>query len=324
MFDINFLSHQRWLKICKCVVVNSENHGLGNTASMQQKAFSKHISFTSPSFLLLALGAAVIAIHLTLVLKYGNPDRQINSVLFWLATALLLWEQKEKNKLNFQTGPLASLCGALLLSLLILKVNGAANVNVFVMGYPFIAGIALAPIASGWRGLQAYWRELVLLFFSGAQEVLLILFTDPTPLTAHFVSYLLWYFGFNVNLKESFLQLPGGSVEVLHACSGVMSMSQLLGMSVLFLMLLPLPWRWFQKLILPVAAIAIGFVVNALRVSLMAILVSQQQIEAFNFWHEGTGSLVFSCIATGLLVLLVWVLIQLFTPKPLKQEQPEP
>jgi cyanoexosortase A len=133
---------------------------------------------------------------------------------------------------------------------------------------------------------------------------------------------MLWFSGLQIVRKGIFLELPGGSVQVYSGCSGVVAMTQLLGMSVLFLMLLPLPWKWYQKAILPVAAIAIGFVVNALRVSLMAILVAQKQMAAFTYWHDGSGSLVFSVIGTLLLVSLVWLLIQIFTPEAPVQEEP--
>ena len=284
---------------------------------MKQQAFFKRISIASP-FLLLVLGAAIIAIHLTLSFKTSGSDRQITSVLFWLTAAYLIWERQDK--LEFQSGPVASLLGALLLSLLLLKSSGYCEES-FLLGYPFIAGIALALIAAGFRGLRIYWRELVLLFFSGIPEVLLAKLTDPAPLTAHFASSILWYSGFAITQNGIYLQLPGGSVQVYSGCSGVVAMTQLLGMSVLFLMLLPLPWKWFQKLILPVAAVAIGFVVNALRVSLMAILVSQKQMEAFDYWHAGSGSLVFSVIGTFLLVILLKILIELFTPKLPEQEE---
>jgi len=284
---------------------------------MKQQAFFKRISIGSP-FLLLVLGAAIIAIHLTLIFKTGGSDRQITSVLFWSTAAYLIWERQDK--LEFQSGLVASLLGALLLSLLLLKSSGYSEES-FLIGYPFIAGIALALIAAGFRGLRTYWRELVLLFFSGIPEVLLTKLTDPAPLTAHFASSILWYSGFAVTQSGIYLQLPGGSVEVYSGCSGVVAMTQLLGMSVLFLMLLPLPWKWFQKLILPVAAVAIGFVVNALRVSLMTILVSQKQMEAFDYWHAGSGSLVFSVIGTFLLVILLKILIELFAPKLPEQEE---
>lgn len=284
---------------------------------MKQQAFFKRISIGSP-FLLLVLAAAIIAIHLTLSFKTGVSDRQITSVLFWLTATYLIWERRDK--LEFQSGPVASLLGALLLSLLLLKSSGYCEES-FLIGYPFIAGIALALIAAGFRGLRTYWRELVLLFFSGIPEVLLAKLTDPAPLTAHFASSILWYSGLDVTQNGIYLQLPGGSVQVYSGCSGVVAMTQLLGMSVLFLMLLPLPWKWFQKLILPVAAVAIGFVVNALRVSLMAILVSQKQMEAFEYWHAGSGSLVFSVIGTFLLVILLKILIELFAPKLPEQEE---
>lgn len=285
---------------------------------MKQQALWQRISPTSPAFLLLVLSAAIIAIHLTLIFKIGSSDRQITSMLFWATAAYLIWERHEK--LQFQTGVVASTLGSIAILLLLLKCTGYCEES-FLIGYPFIASIALALLASGFRGLRSYWREILLLFFAGIPEVLMAKFTDPSPITAQFASSMLWYSGLPVTRNGIYLMLPGGSVQVYSGCSGVVAMTQLLGMAVLFLMLLPLPWKWYQKLIIPVAAVAIGFLVNAMRVSLMAILVSQRQMAAFDYWHDGSGSLVFSVIGTGFLVLLVWLLIKVFDPKPPEQEE---
>ncbi len=258
-----------------------------------------------------------MAINLTQTFKISGADRQITVTLFWLTAAYLIWERKEK--LQFQTGFVASIFGTILLALLLLKSTGYCEES-FLIGYPFLASIALATIAGGFRGLKEYWREIMLLFFAGIPEVLLAKLTDPAPITAQFASSMLWYSGFAVTRNGIYLDLPGGGVQVYSGCSGVVAMTQLLGMSILFLMLLPLPWKWYQKLILPVAAVTIGFLVNAMRVSLMAILVSQKQMAAFDYWHTGSGSLVFSVIGTFCLVLLVWVLIELFKPKPTGEE----
>jgi cyanoexosortase A len=287
---------------------------------MKQQAFILRNSLTTPHFLLLVLSAAVMAIHLTLVYKIGSPDRQITSLLFWATAAHLIWERHER--LKFETSLFASLCGSLLLLLLLLKSIGYCEQS-FLIAYPFIAGVALVLIASGFRGFKIYWQELTLLFFLGIPEVLMSKLTDPAPITAQFANSFLWYAGYPVTQNGIYLQLPGGNVQVYSGCSGVVAMTQLLGMAVLFLTLLPLPWKWYQKLVLPISAIAIGFVVNSLRVSLMAILVSQKQMAAFDYWHEGSGSLIFSVISTLLLVLLVWVLIQLFAIRPPEQEEPE-
>jgi cyanoexosortase A len=252
--------------------------------------------------------------------KMGNSDRQITTMLFWMTAAYLIWERKDK--LTFQTGPLASLLGALLLTMLLLKSTGYCEESFLVM-YQFLAGIALAAIASGFRGFQVYWRELTLLFFAGIPELIFDKLFNPAPTTANFASSLLWFSGLPVVQKGIYLNLPGGSVQVYSGCSGVVTMSQLLGMSVLFLIVLPLPWKWYQKLIIPVAAVTIAFAVNVLRVALMAVLVSQKQMETFDYWHNGSGSLVFSGIATCLLALLVKVLIELFKPQPLVPEEVE-
>jgi cyanoexosortase A len=280
---------------------------------MKQQAFFPRNSLTSPHFLLAVLSATVIAINLTLVFRIGSPDRQVSSLLFWATAVYLIWERHKQ--LKFETGPIASCCGGVLLLLLLLKSLGYCEQS-FLIAYPFLAGIALALIASGFSGLKIFWRELVLLFFLGIPEILMSKLTNPSPITAQFASSLLWYAGVKVIQNGIFLQLQGGTVQVYSGCSGVFAMSQLLGMSVLFLSLLPLQWQWYQKLVLPVAAIAIGFMVNSLRVALMAILVAQQRIPEFDYWHEGSGSLVFSVISTLLLVLLVWVLIKVFTVRP--------
>ncbi len=289
---------------------------------MKQQAFLQRISWTSPAFLLLVLGVAVMAIQITLILKIGSPDRQITSILFWLTAAHLIWERKDE--LNFQTSLGASVIGGLIIALLLLKTTGYCEES-FLIGYPFISAIAIALIASGWRGLKTYWREIILLFCAGVPEVLWSKLNDPSPFTAKLASLILWYSGVPVVQQGIYLQLPGGTVQVYSGCSGVVAMTQLLGMSVLFLMLLPLPWKWFQKLLVPIAAVAIGFVVNSFRVALMAVLVAQKQLDSFEYWHAGTGSLIFSVIGTGLLVGLLWLAIhfQIFTPQPPRQEEPE-
>lgn len=277
------------------------------------------IAWTSPALLLLVLAVAMMVINLTLVFKISTSDRQITSVLFWAAAASLIWERHQK--LTFETGWGASLLGGGLLALLLLKSNGYCEES-FLIAFPFIAAIALAMLAAGFKGLRVYWREIVLLFFVGTPEVIWSQLNDPSPLTARFASSLLWFSGHPVTQKGIYLHMPGGTVQVYSGCSGVVAMTQLLGMSVLFLMLLPLPWHRWQKLILPVAAIAIGFIVNSLRVALMAILVAQNQMAAFEYWHAGSGSLVFSVISTGLLLLLLWLLIQIFD-RPQEREEPE-
>ncbi len=105
--------------------------------------------------------------------------------------------------------------------------------------------------------------------------------------------------------QGAFIALPTGRVEVYGACSGVSNVLQMLYISLLFLLLVPL--RWPQRLLCMVIAPLIGFFVNAGRVALMAILVANTRQEAFEYWHTGDGSLVFSAIAVLLFGAFCWL-----------------
>ncbi len=53
----------------------------------------------------------------------------------------------------------------------------------------------------------------------------------------------------------------------------------------------------------------VAFLVNALRISILAHLISIEKIKAFDFWHDGLGSLIFSFIVmtlTSLIYYLFW------------------
>jgi cyanoexosortase A len=281
----------------------------------------KHLrSLSSPAFWLLGVTASFIAIHLSLVWHTLSPSFLAMSLLFWLSAATLVWNQR--HGLNLKTGVFASLLGTTLLALLLLLISTAITGDNFVRVYPFLAALGLALLASGFQGLRQYWQPLVLLFFLGIPEVLLSYSwlsssTDISAATARLSTVMLWYSGFNVVRQGVNIYLPGGSVEVYPGCSGLELMMQLLGLSVLVLILLPLRWTWVQKIGLPLVAMAIAFIVNGVRVALMAILVAQGQKGAFDYWHNGTGSLLFSGIAVLLFVFLVqWILQQHTAPVP--------
>ena len=53
-----------------------------------------------------------------------------------------------------------------------------------------------------------------------------------------------------------------------------------------------------------VVSFALFFLVNGVRVALMAVLVALSDGEAFEYWHLGDGSLIFSAIAVFSLALI--------------------
>lgn len=269
-------------------------------------------TLSSPAFWLLGVTASFIAIHLSLTWHNLSPSFLAMSLLFWLSAANLVWNQR--HGLNLNAGVFASLVGTTLLALLLLLNSTAITGGNFLRAYPFLAAVGLALLASGFQGLRQYWQPLVLLFFLGIPEALLSYLTDFSLATARLATVMLWYSGFDVVRQGVNIYLPGGSVEVYPGCSGLQSMMQLLGISVLVLILLPLRWTWVQKIGLPLVAMVIAFIVNGVRVALMAILFTQGQRDAFDYWHLGNGSLIFSGIAVLLFVFLVQWLLRHHTP----------
>ena len=149
-------------------------------------------------------------------------------------------------------------------------------------------------MASGFKGLKQYRAEFFLLSFLAIPWEAVYLF-NISEMTARFSSFILWILGFEVTRQGTWILMPAGSVEVYNGCSGLRTILQLLGLSWILVTLVPTSWR--QKIGLAIASILLGFVVNGVRVAIMAILVAISDTAGFEYWHTGTGSLIFSAIA---------------------------
>ncbi|EAW38841.1 hypothetical protein L8106_15540 [Lyngbya sp. PCC 8106] len=266
---------------------------------------------TSP-FWLLTIGSGLMAIHLTLVWRADNPNTLGTSILFWSAVASLVWQRRDDLKL--ESGVFASLVGFLLIAIILIRSASIPLGGNFFDLIPVLSGLGLGLLASGFRGLKQYWTELVALFFIGAPRLLEPWIVDISPITAKFSAFILWYSGFEAKLNGVYISLPTGTVEVYPGCSGIETMIHLSGLALLFLLMFPT--NWIQKIFVPIVALSIGFFVNGFRVMLLAILVAQNNTEAFDYWHHRDGSFVFSIIAVLLFGLFCWFLLQQSDQEP--------
>ena len=172
---------------------------------------------------------------------------------------------------------------------------------------PFLSALGLGLVASGVKGLKQYWQELLLLGFLAIAQGWLFLFIDISLLTAQFAAFVLWLIGFEVTRQGVLVSLPAGAIEVYSGCSGLSLIFQLLGFALFFLMILTT--TSFKKIIVLVVAVLVGFIVNGVRVALMVVLVALSQQEAFEYWHQGDGSLIFSMIGVLLFGLFCHFLL---------------
>lgn len=260
-------------------------------------------------FWLLGIAAGLIAIHLTLTYRTDKVNLLGNSILFWLAVSSLVWNKHKT--LRLESGILASCMGTAILALVLLKSTSLPD-GYFLLLSPCVSALGLALIASGFQGLKQYWQEFIALCCLGVPQVLLSSLVDPSLLTAQFAAFTLWYSGFNVSRSGVNIHLPTGYVEVYPGCSGVESMAQLLSLAGLFLIMFPV--QGIKKVFVPFVAVLIAFVVNGVRVALMTVLVASSKQEAFNYWHTGDGSVIFSMIAVLLFGLFCLFLLQQAKP----------
>ncbi|HIK38141.1 MAG: cyanoexosortase A [Geminocystis sp.] len=251
--------------------------------------------------------SALVAINIAIFWQMKNFAHAGMSVLYWSAVYSLLWDRRRE--IVLKTDFFSCIFGVVLIvTTLVISSHIPTTKESHIHSVsPFFFSLGLALIASGFSGLKQFWRELLIIFFLGIPRVIFNLFTDISPLTAKAASFILYYMGFEVSRDGVYISLPQGTVKVYEGCSGIESVTYVLGLSVICLVMFPIKKRYTY--FVPVVAILIGFFVNALRVALMAILVAYGNREAFVYWHEGDGSLIFGMIAVGLFGGFYWLLL---------------
>lgn len=268
-------------------------------------------SLQTSKFWLLGITSGLIAIHLTLTWRAEDSSLWGVSALFWVAVGSMLWSKR--NNLNLESDFVSSSLGTIIIALVLLKSIFISGYDPFLRIFPVVSGLGIALLASGFRGLKQYWQELLILCFIAPSPGALSLLVDISVLTAQFATAVLWYAGFDVSRQGVYVAVPTGVVEVYSGCSGIETMLQLLGLALVFLVMFPT--KKIAKVVVPVVAIFISFVVNGIRVALLAVLSAPSSKQAFEYWHKGDGSLVFSTIA-----VLIFGLFCLFL---LRQNQPD-
>lgn len=256
----------------------------------------------SPACWSATLAMSLALFHLTLVDQGEVKNLFSLSLLIWLTLASLLWDKRDR--LTFTSDLPSTLLGTAIFLLMLIRSLNRNELNGYLL--PLIGGLSLMLIISGSQRLREYWREIIILSLLIICRFLATFLKtiDLPTLTAKFSSLILGAIGFSVQREGVILQLSTGRVEVYGACSGVDSILLMFCVSVLFLFLIPV--NAIQKVVCVVVGVLIGFIVNSLRVALLAVLVNANQMPFFVYWHSDDGSLLFAAIAVGLFGAFCW------------------
>lgn len=270
-----------------------------------------------PKYWILAIAASLFAIHLGLTWKTGDLKTLSISVIFWGAIVSQIWDRKDTY--NLESNLFSSVLGTTILTLALVKTSQIAEGGPFLQALPLIFALGLGLIASGVKGLQQYWQELLAFFIlalpgerflSGILEGFMTLISGQqlTHITAQFATLVLKIVGFNVSLDDVFIILPNSTVKVYEGCSGASSIDFLMRLGFLFVIMFPT--QRIAKFITPLLAILVGFFVNGVRVFIMAYLANTGDDKAFDYWHVGDGSQIFGAIAVLLFGGACYLLIK--------------
>jgi len=261
-------------------------------------------------FWLLAIAGGLIAIHLSLSGRRDTDFSHLSmSILAWGATLSLLAEKRRT--LSLESDAFSSMLGLLLIAFVLLRSLLMTSFDSVFDLLPFIAALGLAMLASGVKRLPQYWQELIVILALNLPVSLLVNRIGILSIyTAKFATFILTYFGVEFHRQGVNIILANGkAVEVAAGCSGWESIFPLLKLSVLFLVMFPTK-RLATKILVPLVAVAIAFVVNGVRVAIMAILVGYSHPETFKYWHTGTGSQIFFLTSTLLFAVFCYFVTQ--------------
>jgi cyanoexosortase A len=279
---------------------------------------------SKPDVWLGAIGVSLALIHLSMCWRMEALSYAGSSFLVWCAVASLVWDKRDS--LNLKSGAFATAFAIAMLVPVLLKSIFLINLSFLCTysfyAFPLLAGVSLALLASGFCGIGQYRRELAILLILGLTQPVVSFVNyflsnnfDPSFLTARFSTYLLWLSGFEIVRKGVNIYFADShqGIEVYPGCSGLDAMTHLLGLTILYFLVFPTNTR--SKILLLFVAPIIGFVINGIRVALLAVIVAYHENEGFEYWHSGEGSQLFS-LAGAVLLCGVALLLMGDSSKP--------
>jgi len=268
----------------------------GAIATQNIAVFHSSQSANTAVLAVLVWGGALVCLEDRLDQLRLRPSRTAR----WLGSGLLLW--------------------VLLRTALVLQWDG------LLYALAPIGGLALALLARPCRQLGLFRDALLcLLLLPGFALLMRLLPEQPISLlTASLAGLLLNSLGVAVVVDQrSVLMTPGGGVQVLAACNGLDMIALVFCTAVIFLLAFPIRSK-LSRLIVLAAAPLIGLLSNVIRIAILTLVAGAGNGKGsfwFDFFHEDTGSLIFSGLAVFVIGLCY---LRLLEPElgPLPQDLP--
>jgi exosortase D (VPLPA-CTERM-specific) len=265
-----------------------------------------------PGLFLLAFGILLLAFRegiLVMAQWWEEPEYSHGYLIPILALYLLSIRLIDLERAN----PAASWWGVgLVLAGMAGLVLGELSALYVIVQYSFVLtlwGLVLTQV--GWRGLQVLWPVLLFLLFMVPlpRFIQWNLSNDLQLISSELGTGFLRLMGIPVYLEGNVIDLGNYKLQVVEACSGLRYLFPLMSFSMLCAVLFRGP-VW-QRVLLFVASVPIGIVMNSFRIAVTGVLVNRFGTEAAEgFLHYFEGWVIFTaCLA--ILFLMMWLLARL-------------
>jgi cyanoexosortase A len=270
----------------------------------------------TPRNLWLTICSLVATQNLIVFTNTQITGNAITALLVWGGALICMEDQIEE--LRPRPSLLSLLLGITLIIYTLYRTSTIFNSDSFLYFLVPVAGLALSMMVLPFHEISRFKDSLLVLCLLPCFVIIQILVAtyvtdDLSILTARFVIFWLGVLGIApVKLVGDTVYTTGGAVQVMHECNGFEMIMQMVITSIIFSVAFPLRSR-LGKLLVLTSSPLIGFIVNSMRIALLAVFTSFNSptgLSLFDFFHEQAGSLIFSGIAVFLLGYIYLLILE--------------
>jgi cyanoexosortase A len=248
----------------------------------------------------LFIASAVATQNIVVFYTSQNESITVFSVLIW-GGALICMEDLIET-LYPKPNPIVAILASTILLFVLFRTSLVLHSDGILFILAPLAAFALVLLIEKPQSILRFRDSLLCMLLFPANALLnrLIPEVPMSLLTAKLSAFWLSILGLDpmVNGRQVFLK--GGGVTVLGACNGLDMISQVICISIIFLLAFRLRSLTFRIIILMLAPV-IGLISNTLRIALLTLFSANGSGHGYGFWfdffHKDTGSLIFSGLA---------------------------
>jgi len=269
-------------------------------AKLLQAPWFAALPRATPRNLWLLLAGAIATQNIAVFHSSQSANTAVLAVLVWGGALVCLEDRLDQ--LHLRPSRTARWLGSGLLLWVLLRTSLVLQWDGLLYALAPIGGLALALLARPCRQLGLFRDALLcLLLLPGFALLMRLLPEQPISLlTASLAGLLLNSLGIGVVVDQrSVLMAPGGGVQVLAACNGLDMIALVFCTAIIFLLAFPIRSNLSRLIVLGVAPL-LGLLSNTIRIAILTLVAGSGNGKGsfwFDFFHQDTGSLIFSGVA---------------------------